>query len=72
MFWLLWIFVAEHGLSFFSSCGEWVLLFIVVQHVFYCNGFSYCGALALSPRASGVAARGLSKLQLAGSQGQAQ
>ena len=28
-FWLRWVFVAARGLS--SSCGEWVLLFIVVR-----------------------------------------
>ena len=28
-FWLCWVFVAVHGL--FSSCGERVLLFVVVH-----------------------------------------
>ena len=46
--------------GFFSSCGEWGLLFVAVCGLLIAVASLCCGARALGARASVVAAHGLS------------
>ena len=43
----------------FSGCGEWGLCFSCSREASHCSDFSCCGAQALGPSASVVAAGGL-------------
>ena len=58
IFWLHWIFIAEHGPSLVAVNGGDALM--VVQASLIVGGFSYWEAQAVGAQASVVAARGLS------------
>ena len=70
-FWLRWVFVAVHRLSLVAASGATLHCGVRASH---CGGFSCCGAQALGPWASVVAAHGLGSCGswLLGSRAQAQ
>ena len=57
-FWLLWVFVAAHGLSLVAASGGYS--FVAVRGILIAVASLCCGARALGMRASVVVARGLS------------